>query len=210
MSAEILGSEPDSTTKLTRMLIVDCDPDFREIVCATIARNDTPVALSVASSVTNARQAMVGVDFDVAFINMGLPAGGCMDIIREISNTRADASMIMVAVFADKAQMMASFESSEAGYLIMRAPANAPQGKDSPTTPSLTPPLPIVVDDNRVSSRQRQVLSLLAKGFTDDEIAKLLKLSPHTVSTHVKKLYRKLGVHSRAEAVFEGGRSGLL
>ena len=49
------------------------------------------------------------------------------------------------------------------------------------------------------------MLLFIAKGFTVGEIANMLHLlEPHTVATHVKHIYRKLAVHSRTEAVFEG------
>jgi DNA-binding CsgD family transcriptional regulator len=54
------------------------------------------------------------------------------------------------------------------------------------------------------------VLGFVAKGFSFAEIARLLGVSPHTVISHVKKIYQKLAVHSRGEAVFEAGKMGLI
>jgi DNA-binding NarL/FixJ family response regulator len=61
-----------------------------------------------------------------------------------------------------------------------------------------------------MTQRESEVLALVAKGFSFAEIAKLLQVSPHTVNAHVKKIYQKLAVHSRGEAVYEAGRMGLL
>ena len=52
-----------------------------------------------------------------------------------------------------------------------------------------------------ISRRQMQVLSLMAEGNLYTDVARLLKLSPLTVRTHVKKAYRKLNVHSKIEAL---------
>ncbi|MBA3298968.1 MAG: response regulator transcription factor [Thermoleophilaceae bacterium] len=60
-----------------------------------------------------------------------------------------------------------------------------------------------------LSSREREVLRLLASGATNREIAAELHLSPHTVKEHTGKLYRKLGVRNRAEAVQRAERLGL-
>ena len=61
-----------------------------------------------------------------------------------------------------------------------------------------------------LSARESEVLSLIAKGFNFAEIARLLGVSPHTITAHVKKIYQKLAVHSRGEAVYEATRMGLL
>ena len=54
------------------------------------------------------------------------------------------------------------------------------------------------------------MLALIAKGFSFGEIARLLAVSPHTINAHVKKIYQKLAVHSRGEAVYEASKMGLL
>jgi DNA-binding NarL/FixJ family response regulator len=61
-----------------------------------------------------------------------------------------------------------------------------------------------------LSPREQEVLSLIARGFSYAEIARLQDLSVHTVQTHIKRLYAKLSVHSKSEAVFEATRMGLL
>lgn len=60
-----------------------------------------------------------------------------------------------------------------------------------------------------LSSREREVLGLMATGATNAEIAAQLFLSPHTIKEHTSALYRKLGVRNRAEAVQQGQRMGL-
>jgi len=65
-------------------------------------------------------------------------------------------------------------------------------------------------DDTGLSERESSVLGLIAKGFSFDEIAKLLDLSRHTVTTYVKRIYRKLQVRSKTEAVYEARRLGLV
>jgi DNA-binding NarL/FixJ family response regulator len=64
--------------------------------------------------------------------------------------------------------------------------------------------------DEALSGREREILELVAKGLSSAEIGKVLSVSPHTVATHVKNIYRKLSVHSRTEAVYEARGLGLL
>jgi DNA-binding NarL/FixJ family response regulator len=61
-----------------------------------------------------------------------------------------------------------------------------------------------------LTPREAEVLGLVAKGFAFAEVARLLEMSPHTVTAHVKRVYQKLAVHSRGEAVYEATRMGLL
>lgn len=61
-----------------------------------------------------------------------------------------------------------------------------------------------------VTAQQRAVLNHLANGRTYDEIAAALRVSSSTVRTHIKRLYRALGVHNRLEAVICGCRNGLV
>lgn len=60
------------------------------------------------------------------------------------------------------------------------------------------------------SEREHEILRIISRGFTSEEIARMLSISPHTVISHVKKIYQKLAVHSRSEAVFEARQMGLL
>ncbi len=61
-----------------------------------------------------------------------------------------------------------------------------------------------------LSTREHEVLELIARGFSYSDIARLQAVSVHTVQTHIKNLYRKLAVRSRGEAVFEATQLGLL
>jgi two-component system response regulator DesR len=70
--------------------------------------------------------------------------------------------------------------------------------------PKVAQPAPLL------SEREREVLSLIAAGSTNREIAEQLFLSPHTVKEHTSALYRKLGARNRAEAVQRAQRIGLI
>jgi ATP/maltotriose-dependent transcriptional regulator MalT len=69
---------------------------------------------------------------------------------------------------------------------------------------------PSIEDRPSLSSRETEVLRLVAKGFSLVEVAHILHVSHTTARSHAKNIYRKLEVHSRGEAVFEASRMGLL
>jgi DNA-binding CsgD family transcriptional regulator len=64
--------------------------------------------------------------------------------------------------------------------------------------------------DAKLSQREQEVLNTLARGFSKKECADLLGLSVNTVGTHVKNIYAKLDVNSRAEALFEASNQGII
>ena len=66
------------------------------------------------------------------------------------------------------------------------------------------------VGDGPLSAREAEILRLIAKGLSFAEIGAVVSISPHTVTAHVKNIYRKLAVHSRGEAVFEAQQMGLV
>jgi DNA-binding NarL/FixJ family response regulator len=215
---------------LTRILVVDDDDAFRESVCDAIARDDAMVLAAQAANAESARAAIADGDFDVALVDLGLPDGNGIDLIREIARTLPDVDVMVVTVFGDEAHVLASIEAGATGYLLKRslkdtlgATVRELRAGGSPISPVIARQLlqrfkkdalplaqPPVVDDGGLSEREREVLLFIAKGFTVGEIANMLHLSAHTVATHVKHIYRKLAVHSRTEAVFEAGRMGLL
>ena len=73
-----------------------------------------------------------------------------------------------------------------------------------------TPDVAALAEASPLTARETELLRMVAKGFTFDTIGSLLEISPHTVVAHVKKIYRKLAVHSRSEAVYEASQLGLL
>ena len=62
----------------------------------------------------------------------------------------------------------------------------------------------------RLSAREHEVLRYVVKGFTVPEIARIVEISAHTVTTHVRGIYGKLSVHSRGEAIYEALQLGLV
>jgi len=64
--------------------------------------------------------------------------------------------------------------------------------------------------DESLSDREKQVLHLLAKGCSYNDAATMMGCTPSTIQTYVKRIYKKLNVHSRSEAVFEAANLGII
>lgn len=65
-------------------------------------------------------------------------------------------------------------------------------------------------ESEELSPREREVLALIGRGMSNEQIARELFISPHTVKNHVSSIYRKLGVEDRAQAVLVALRLGLV
>ena len=94
-------------------------------------------------------------------------------------------------------------ESFVPNFLPMRRPAMQMKKNSEPLVAATN-------DAPDISTREREILELLAKGIPFAEIGTILMISPHTVTAHIKKIYRKLQVHSRGEAVYEARALNLI
>jgi len=92
-------------------------------------------------------------------------------------------------------------------FLALQSSRDA--GAQAPAPDRLQPPM-MEKAGHLLTAREQEVLGLIARGFSYNEIARLKAVSVHTVQTHIKNLYSKLAVHSKSEAVYEATRMGLL
>jgi DNA-binding NarL/FixJ family response regulator len=133
-------------------------------------------------------------------------------------------------VFGDEAHVVGALEAGALGYLLKDGTAEYIGASilemlagGSPISPPIARHLlrrfrgaepagdgARADDVPHLSEREGEVLRLIVKGFTYAEIAELLGVSSHTVTTHVRGIYRKLEVHSRSEAVYEALQLGLV
>ena len=120
------------------------------------------------------------------------------DVAQTIIDMRAGASPISPMIAR---RVLAKYRSLE-----QKTPPAQPQ---QPGTTAARGPQPLPAE-GFLSTREQQVLALVARGFSHAEIARLQELSVHTVHTHIKNLYAKLSVHSKTEAIYEATRMGLL
>jgi DNA-binding CsgD family transcriptional regulator len=72
------------------------------------------------------------------------------------------------------------------------------------------PPAAAAGEETTLTPREGEILNAISRGFSYAETAAMLGISVGTVHTFLKRIYRKLAVHSKTEAVFEAGRLGLI
>lgn len=172
---------------------------------------------------------------DVVLIDLGLPDGHGSRVIRHAVARQPQCDVIVVTMFGDDANVTDCIAAGATGYLLKDAQpqqlvAAILEVRDggSPISPAIarrilqrmrtgeampTPePAPLANPPaaSLLSERETEILRLTAKGLNFREVGEVLAISTHTVHTHVKRIYQKLAVHSRGEAVYEAGQLGLL
>jgi DNA-binding NarL/FixJ family response regulator len=196
--------------------------------------------LSLAASfgtLAPARAWFAAHEADLLLVDLGLPDGSGLDLLREVRQRWPRCDMLVVSMFGDEGNVVASIEAGAVGYVhkddeaadiadtllavkrgaspispmiarhllrrMQPAPTPPEQAQPPVEAPAQTPPIVL-------SRREQEVLAYIARGFSYAEIARQQGITVHTVQTYIKKLYGKLAVHSRSEAVFEANRLGLL
>ncbi len=162
----------------------------------------------------------------LAVIDLGLPDGSGLQLI-EVLRRAPDPPLCLVAtVFDDDGHLFPALRAGAEGYLLkdqsVEAVADALRGIAAgrpPLSPSIArrllahfrpSPEPVSARESPLTGRETDVLRAVAKGYTVQQAAGLLQLSPHTVAGYLKEVYRKLAVGSRAEATLEAARRGLI
>lgn len=168
-----------------------------------------------------------GATFDLALVDLGLPGISGVELIRSIRRLRPDAVSVAFTIFDDNATVFDALRAGARGYLLKSTPPSglrpalleAAEG-GAPMTPSIARRVVELVAKSpdrhaesvpapSLTARERDVLSLLAKGHTYQDAATALDIRLTTVQTHVKSIYSKLEVASKAEAVAVALRLGL-
>ncbi len=217
----------------TRVLIVEDEPEFMRRFSNAVLSDPT---LSLVAAVGTGAAGLAMLDLqtpDVLLIDLGLPDIHGVKLIAHAAKCHPGCDVLVVTMFADDENVVASIEAGASGYLLkdasserIAASIHELRAGGAPISPGIarrvlqrfrmqvspgegteTKPSP---EASPLTMRETELLRMVAKGFTFETIGKLLEISPHTVVAHVKKIYRKLAVHSRSEAVFEAGQMGLL
>lgn len=220
----------------TKVLIVEDEPEFlRRFAQAVLL--DPELALAGTAGTASAAIAMLErVQPDVVLLDLGLPDMDGVEVIRQAMHQPRPCDVLVVSMFDDDQHVLDCIEAGAAGYLLKDALPESICSSirelrcgGSPISPgiarrilsrfrlALAParcaPAPGRAQPSAhspLTERETELLRLTAKGLSFDTISQLMGISPHTVVAHVRKIYRKLAVHSRGEAVYEATQLGLL
>lgn len=221
---------PQDNQTHRRVFVLEDDPRIVAHLENLIDRASGYTVAASAGSLREARaQESLARQCDIHLIDLRLPDGLGTQWIEQAAAWEPTPRIAVVSALGDERNVIAAMEAGAHGYLLKDirgqdlVPAlNALQRGESPITPAIARhllkrfrPTEAVVGEDRaelehLSPRETEVLQLVAKGFSSAEIAELLSIAASTVLTHIKHIYAKLGVNSRAQAVFEAAQSGII
>jgi DNA-binding NarL/FixJ family response regulator len=208
---------------MTKILIVEDLSETRrwlkEIVSAAFRDCEIHEAASMRAGIAQA----AARDYDVALIDLGLPDGSGLDVLRNLRLLRPQTACVVTTTMADDASIVGALSAGAQGYLLKEQPQDLliRQLKQmAEGIPALSPSVarrimehfkrtgPAVPEDD-LTGREREVLGLIGRGLRNGEVAATLGISENTVAGYIKDIYRKLGISSRAEASWHAARLGL-
>ncbi|MEP0546596.1 MAG: response regulator transcription factor [Rhodothermales bacterium] len=198
-----------------RVTLVEDDPGIRAGLCAVLDAAEGFVCTGVFGSVEEMLARFDGAA-DVMLMDIHLPLLSGVDGVPLLKERHPTLPVVMLTVYDDAERVFAALKAGATGYLLKRTPpdqlldalADVHRG-GAPMSASIArkvvdsfhapaPEAPVEAD---LSPREREVLHYLAQGYRYKEIAEALFISPETVRSHLRKVYDKLHVRSRTEAV---------
>ena len=205
---------------MIKVAVVEDDPRLREHLRESIEGSQNLSCIWTADGLGAARRKLVDLP-DVALVDLGLPDGDGSELIADLQ-AAGRTKVIVITVFDDRASVMRAVRSGADGYLVkdslqpeVAAAIEALNNGGAPMSASAAVHmLALAREQTQVSAptgeplvsltkRETEMLEVLARGLSFKEAAGALNISRHTVDDHMKSIYRKLSVHSRAEAVYE-------
>jgi DNA-binding NarL/FixJ family response regulator len=227
-----------------RVLLVEDDVNFQNSVVAALNGAADMVLVDIATTRAQGLAALELPQPDVLLVDLGLPDGSGIDVIRAAHAQWPGCAIMVSTSFGDEEHVLASIEAGASGYLLkdsspyrMVDEIRSLHAGGSPISPLIArqvlmrfrhrdaqaaavrnatpvqPPVPLPPgqrDHGVLSARELEVLTLITKGFKADEIANLMQVSSYTVKSFVRRIYAKLEVRSKAEAIYEARSQGLL
>jgi DNA-binding NarL/FixJ family response regulator len=224
---------PSTGDHAIRVALVEDDDEFQRTLLATISDTPDIGMCGIATTLAQGLALLEQPPADVLIVDLGLPDGSGIDVIRLARQKWPACHSMVSTTFGDEGHVIRALEAGAYGYLLKDSSPrqlvdeirNLHAG-GSPVSPLIArllmtrfhqPGRLAAASGGReekhavtLSAREHEVLAHITKGFTANEIADFMAVSYHTVQTYVRRIYEKLNVNSRSEAIFEARHQGLL
>ena len=200
-----------------KVSIVEDDAKAREILVSWINRAAGFRCASDHGSGEEALAAMPEQKPQVVLMDINLPGINGPETVRRLKPLLPQTQFVMLTVYEDADHIVQALQAGASGYLLKQTPRAALINAirevfegGSPMTANIARKVvqsfqqsapPSVADAADLSPREKEVLDLLARGHLYKEIAEALTISLPTVNTYIRRIYEKLHVRSRAQAV---------
>lgn len=200
----------------TSVSIVEDDPKAREIMVDWVNRASGLRCVSDHGSAEDALTTIPECQPHVVLMDINLPGMNGVECVRRLKPLLPETQFVMLTVYEDSDHIFQALQAGAAGYMLKRtsraelmAAIRDVQAGGSPMTTNIArkvvkafhqvnPPGSAV---GALSARENEVLQLLAQGYLYKEIADTLNVAVPTVNTYIRRIYEKLHVRSRTEAI---------
>ena len=212
---------------MSRVLLVDDHASFREMLAFVFDRQLEFEVVAQAGSLAEARRMLEGVD--LAVVDLDLPDGNGIDLIAELHAVKPHVKVLVLTASPEREVHARAVQEGAAGVLhkgvrvndIVGAARHLIAGEPILSVNEVLELFRIVGRSRdresevqqaiqQLTPREREVLWALADGLSDKEIAERLGVSIGTVGNHFVKIFKKLGVHSRLQALVFAVRHGIV
>ncbi len=202
-------------------LIIEDIPKVAAEMEARLAQAFPNIHTATAGSLAAARKILSTYEPQIALLDLGLPDGEGIALLRD--GLLTDTMVIVTTIFDDDEHLFDALRAGAQGYLLKDEPdlefVDALRGAASGRPPlSARMARKMIAFFNlrnregeaRLSTREQEVLSLVARGYSVRKVSEMLGVTPNTTSGYLKNVYQKLQINSRAEAALEALRRGLV
>lgn len=211
-----LSPTPGSSRPAITTMLVEDDNSVREILTQWIQEAEGFAFAGAFPDVETAMPEILRRQPEVVVIDINLPGLSGIECVRQLKPRLPATQFVMLTVYADSNHIFDALSAGATGYLIKSTSRDAViaalrevNAGGSPMSGNIArkvvqlfqqPKVPLKTT-GELSKRENEVLALLAQGYLYKEIADALGIGLETVNTYIRRIYEKLHVHSRAQAV---------
>lgn len=210
---------------MIKVVLYEDNPQLREGLTMLIDGSDGFTVLASYKNCDNVTDEVEAWKPDVILMDIDMPGTNGIEGLKKIRARNADVKILMLTVFDDNKNVFDAIRNGANGYVLKKTPPaklleyieEAASGGAPMTASIATQVLKMFSqvntsqnDDYNLSDREKQVLQLLVDGYSYKMIASEMFISIDTVRSHIKKIYEKLHVNSKSEAVAKAFKDKLL
>lgn len=211
---------------MIKVLIYEDNPQFREGLCMLLNGTDGFEVLAAYKNCSNVEDEINAWKPDVIMMDIDMPGTNGIEGLQRLRKINSDVKVLMLTVFDDNKNVFDAIKSGANGYILKKTPPSklieyiqeASTGGAPMTSSIATQVLNMFAGLNKeirntdydLSHREKEVLQLLVNGYSYKMIAGEMFIAIDTVRSHIKKIYEKLHVNSKSEAVAKAFRDNIV
>ena len=205
-------------------LIVEDNPETREWLISCVQSAFPGLTISVAGDLSAGHAQLQNRDFDLALVDLGLPDGSGLELIRTLSQQSTPCYIVVATIYDDDRNLFTALKAGAKGYILkdqdrehIVSYLKGIKKKRPPISPASSQRLiehfnnqGSALEKSQLTPREIDVICMIGKGYSVEDAALALGLSPDTIKGYVKSIYSKLEVSNRSEVTLEAIRLGII